>query len=340
MVRTRIGRRKNKSMFDAHFFFFVSSIFPIVKVECRSSVAQPPSLSLTSLLPLSDHGRALQGARHPRARRGAVSLGCYLFHLRSMRSLSFRRSRPRPQPRASKKQTRLNSYNRPEEDFASREEFDDYLEQREDLSKLKVVSRFFFFCFPLVHLLTLELPSSFYFSSSSSSFSAFKVFNLTEGIDVAECEAKLTKYAAENASSIAAHASAAAERARLAEKAEGAAAREGGGGEQPEATTTATATGTTAAAPPPMFNQPPPMPLGLPPEPITSAAAVGDATMADAAATTAATTETTGVVPFAASGGAPKTPQDYLRMGAASGWDAKGARRRGIAEAFRSLFAF
>ena len=61
--------------------------------------------------------------------------------------------------------------------------------------------------------------------------------------------------------------------------------------------------------------------------------------MADAAATTAAATET-GVVPFAASGGAPKTPQDYLRMGAASGWDAKGARRRGIAEAFRSLFAF
>lgn len=44
--------------------------------------------------------------------------------------------------------------------------------------------------------------------------------------------------------------------------------------------------------------------------------------------------------PFAASGGAPKTPLDYLRMGAASGWDAKGARRKGIAEAFRSLFAF
>ena len=44
--------------------------------------------------------------------------------------------------------------------------------------------------------------------------------------------------------------------------------------------------------------------------------------------------------PFAASGGAPKTPLDYLRLGAASGWDAKGARRRGIAEAFRSLFAF
>lgn len=181
-----------------------------------------------------------------------------------------------------------------------------------------------FFCF------SSYAQTPLFFSSSFPSFSAFKVFNLTEGIDVAEWEAKLTKYAAENASSIAAHATAAAERARLAEKAEGAAAREGG--EQPEATAAAT-------APPPMFNQPPPMPLGLPPEPITSAAAaVGDATMADAAATAAATE--TGVVPFAASGGVPKTPQDYLRMGAASGWDAKGARRRGIAEAFKTLFAF
>ena len=59
--------------------------------------------------------------------------------------------------RASKQPVPLTSYNRPEEDFASREEFDDYLEQREDLSELdhtvKVVLEFFFFlssfCFPL-----------------------------------------------------------------------------------------------------------------------------------------------------------------------------------------------
>lgn len=30
--------------------------------------------------------------------------------------------------------TTLHSYNRPEDDFATREEYDDYLEQREDLS--------------------------------------------------------------------------------------------------------------------------------------------------------------------------------------------------------------
>ena len=29
----------------------------------------------------------------------------------------------------------LHSYNRPEDDFATREEFDNYLEQREDLSE-------------------------------------------------------------------------------------------------------------------------------------------------------------------------------------------------------------
>ena len=168
------------------------------------------------------------------------------------------------------------------------------------------------------------------------------VFQLAEGINVAECEAKLTSHAAENASSIAAHAAGAAERARLAEKAERAeGAREGGEGERPE---------TTAAAavppppPPPMFNQPPPMPLGFPPEPLAAAAAA-DATMADAAAAAPppgadAETAPPALAPFAASGGAPKTPQDYLQMGAASGWDAKGARRRGIAEAFRSLFAF
>ena len=167
--------------------------------------------------------------------------------------------------------------------------------------------------------------------------SIFPVFNLTEGIDVAECEAKLTKHAAENASSIAAHAAAAAERARLVDRAEpGATTREGG--ERPEA---AAATTTAAAAPPPpMFNQPPPMPLGLPPEPITSEAAAGDATMTDATEKAEDQQQQRHPPPFAASGGAPKTPLDYLRMGAASGWDAKGARRRGIAEAFRSLFAF
>ena len=86
-----------------------------------------------------------------------------------------------------------------------------------------------------------------------------------------------------------------------------------------------------------MFHQPPSMPLGLPPEPL--AAATADTTTADATAATE--TETApALAPFATSGGAPKTPQDYLQMGAASGWDARGARRRGIAEAFMSLFAF
>ena len=158
---------------------------------------------------------------------------------------------------------------------------------------------------------------------SSSSFPTV-VFNLTEGIDIAESEAKLTRHAAENASSIAAHAAGAAERARLAEKAEKA---EEAGEEQPAKTTAA-----AHPPPPPMYNQPPPMPFGLPPEPLAASIAT-DATLEDA-------TETETAAPFAASGGAPKTPQDYLQMGAASGWDSKGARRRGIAEAFRSLFAF
>ena len=206
---------------------------------------------------------------------------------------------------------------------------------------MKAVSRFLF----VVSFASSRPLNAQRLSSSLFFFVVhFKVFNLTEGIDVAECEAKLTKYAAENASSIAAHAAPAAERARLAEKAEGAAREGGGGGGQPEATATVTTAAAAAAAPapPPMFNQPPPMPLGLPPEPITSAA--GNATMDDA---TAATTTESGdqqrppaSAPFAASGGAPKTPLDYLQMGAASGWDAKGARRRGIAEAFKSLFAF
>lgn len=185
----------------------------------------------------------------------------------------------------------------------------------------------------------LFLPSSL--TKLFFSFHFYLVFNLTEGIDVADCESKLTRHAAQNASSIAAHASVAAERARLAEKAEKAeraaeAAKDGGEGEQPETTAAAAA---AAALPPPIFNQPPPLPLCLPTEPLAASA---DAAMSDSATAAAAgiETETAAAAPFAASGSAPKTPLDYLQMGAASGWDARLPRRKGIAEAFKSLFAF
>lgn len=187
-------------------------------------------------------------------------------------------------------------------------------------------------------LFDLQHSTSSLFSLPLLSLFPPSVFNLSEGIDVAECEAKLTKHAAENASSIAAHAAAAAERARLVERAE---AKEEEGATATTKTEAAAGAGAGAGAagvapPPPMFNQPPPMPPGLPPEPIQAA----DTSMADAAAAGGANEPAPRPAPFAASGGAPKTPLDYLRMGAASGWDAKGARRKGITEAFKSLFAF
>lgn len=184
-------------------------------------------------------------------------------------------------------------------------------------------------------LFDLQHSTSSLFSLPLLSLFPPSVFNLSEGINVAECEAKLTKHAAENASSIAAHAAAAAERARLVERAE---AKEEEGATATTKTEAAAGAGAAGVAPPPpMFNQPPPMPPGLPPEPIQAA----DTSMADAAAAAGGANEPAPrPAPFAASGGAPKTPLDYLRMGAASGWDAKGARRKGIAEAFKSLFAF
>lgn len=79
------------------------------------------------------------------------------------------------------------------------------------------------------------------------------------------------------------------------------------------------------------------MPLGPPPpEPMeVASAAAGAASNRQGDGTTTAVA----IAPFGGAG-APRTPADYLSMGAASGWDARQPRLRGIAEAYTTLFAF
>lgn len=140
---------------------------------------------------------------------------------------------------------------------------------------------------------------SFFFSSSKNAPSSLSVFNLTEGIDVPETEAKLTAYAAANAASIAAHAAAAVEAVRAVDAAAAAAPPEDDA--QPAAAPSAYAP-TAAAAPTAAL----PVPTALPPPPPSG----------------------------------PMSDDARRAMGAASGWDSQAARKAGILDAIRTLFAF
>lgn len=81
------------------------------------------------------------------------------------------------------------SYNKGEDEFLSREEYDNYLEEREDISECTLCESMLFSDSSQSTSFNLSLPCA--------------VFNLIEGTDVKEMEAKIQVYKQENAESIA-----------------------------------------------------------------------------------------------------------------------------------------
>ena len=93
----------------------------------------------------------------------------------------------------------LCRFNKREEDFPTLKEYNDYLEEVEDMSMLLLCFFFFFF---FSDFCTLYFPCIFSINKKRDNSVTLSAFDLIEGIDVPAIEEKIARYQEENAEQI------------------------------------------------------------------------------------------------------------------------------------------